>query len=191
MIEAFAVSGHLGTRCGFATALQSNKHDDIWPPFRWLPLLLSGVNQLGRERHKGMRGEGLGRGGRGRGKGRGRAGDAWGERHGGTGERGKLRTIQFHDASDVKQPLYTQLTSLTHGVTQRQTLTRQSSLNTACWMILLLFTPAGISSRLTALRIFLRNVPTSFTLTSASRRAAQISFSISSNTCDSEGRRER
>ena len=89
----------------------------------------------------------------------------------------------------MKQALYTQLTSLTHGVTQRQTLTRQSSLNTACWMILLLFTPAGISSRLTALRIFLRNVPTSFTLTSASRRAAQISFSISSSTCDSEGRR--
>lgn len=184
MIEAFAVSGHLGTRCGFATALQSNKHDDIWPPLRWLPLLLSGVNQLGRERHKGMRGEGWGRGRRG-------AGDERGERHGGTGERGKLRTIQFHNASDVKQPLYIQLTSLTHGVTQRQTLTRQSSLNTACWMILLLFTPAGISSRLTALRIFLRNVPTSFTLTSASRRAAHISFSISSNTCDSEGRRER
>ena len=79
MIEACAVSGHLGTRCGFATALQSNKHDDIWPPLRWLPLLLSGVNQLGRERHEGMR---EGRVGEGQGRGRGRVGEGQGRGRG-------------------------------------------------------------------------------------------------------------
>ena len=57
-------------------------------------------------------------------------------------------------------------------------MSRHNSLNTADWIIRLLLRPAAISSKSMAFRTFSLSLPTSFTLTSASRRAVQISFSI-------------